>query len=86
MKAKRMGRPVELAAPWRDMADEAGSVVLLAERLRVHPRTIQKWSKKVIDPDLPRRFLINEVAKELGLPLPYDVEELNEEYRKAYGR
>lgn len=68
----KMGRPIELAEPWRSLAERAGSVEQLAELLGVSKMTISRWSRA---PELRRANLlqIGAVAAQLGVKLPKEM-------------
>jgi hypothetical protein len=67
----RMGRPIELPSPWRELALALGSVTALAEACGASVRTVQRWADGSMVPRAIVKKHVNALARRRGLEEPW---------------
>jgi transcriptional regulator with XRE-family HTH domain len=69
----KVGKPIQLSGPMAPLAHAYDSVTDLAEALGVNPSTIQRWDNGTISPSATARRLLRILAKNRGLPAPFEI-------------
>lgn len=68
-----MAPPLTITAPWRALAERAGSVAALARELQVTPRTLHRWIAGDVAPSPIVQAAVNAWAARRQLASPFRV-------------
>jgi len=71
----KMGRPMGLRGPLRELAEALGGVEKLANEIGMTDRTVRRWSAGMIVPPRPVRLLLAGLARHHGITPPFDTGE-----------
>ena len=66
-----LGRPLTFPEPWLTLAKQAGGVAILAQRLGVSRRTLERWAHGTQIPREMARRIVNAYAENRGVEGPY---------------
>ena len=81
-----MARETTMVGAWRELAEAAGGVGKLAERLGRNRTTIERWASGEVEPLVEVQANVGALAAELGVKLPpfgTDAKKAAEKPRKA---
>lgn len=65
-----MARQTTLVGAWKRLAEAAGGVGKLAERLQKNRTTIERWASGEVSPVVEVQARVGELAVELGVSMP----------------
>lgn len=66
----KVGKPTVFVGAWKALADAAGGVLKLAERLGRSRETLRHWADGTSEPVPEVQAAVGEVAVELGVDMP----------------
>lgn len=69
---RKMGRKTKLTGAWLMLANHYGGPEELAKKLGCPSQTIGRWARKGVKPSGIARKMVAQLAKESGLPDPFE--------------